>query len=127
MKNKLSVSRSSRKKVVPIDDAMLEQWLAEALDVPSSKLKPIDARTQAILSVVDSVRDTLVPILPSPHFVHDLRDRLVAKTSQGKQSLLQRYRTAIVIGVAAAGSVASIVGVTALLLHQKNRRSVRGV
>lgn len=127
MKHKLSASQSSRKKATPIDDATLEQWLAEALDAPSGKPKPIDARTKAILSMVDGVRDTLVPIQPSPHFVSDLGYRLVEQASRGKQSLIQRYRTAIVIGVAAAGSIVSVVGVTALLLHQKNRRSVRGV
>ena len=127
MKNKLSAARSSRKKATPIDDAALEQWLAEALDAPAGKHKPIDARTKAILSMVNGVRDTLIPIQPSPHFVRDLGYRLVEQAGRGKQSLIQRYRTAIVIGVAAAGSIASVVGVTALLLHQKNRRSVRGV
>ena len=77
--------------------------------------------------MVDGVRGTLVPIQPSPHFVRALGYRLVEQAGRGKQSLIQRYRTAIVIGVAAAGSIASVVGVTALLLHQKNRRSVRGV
>jgi hypothetical protein len=127
MKNNASASRSARKRAAPSDDATLEQWLAEVLDSPSGKRKPIDARAKAIMSMVDRVRDTLVPIQPSPHFVRDLGYRLVETASRGKQSLIQRYRTAIVIGVAAAGSVASVVGVTALLLRQKNRRTMRGV
>lgn len=127
MKSNSPVSRSPRKKSIPLDDATLEQWLAEVLDAPAGKRKPRDPQTQAILSMVDRVRDTLVPVQPSPHFVRDLGYRLVETASHSRQSLLQRYRTAIVIGVAAAGSVASVVGVMTLLLRQRNRRSVRGM
>jgi hypothetical protein len=127
MKNNSPAARSPRKKSAPLNDAELEQWLAEALDAPVSQRTSRDPQTKAILSIVDRVRDTLVPIQPSPRFVRELGYRLVDTAGRGKQSLIRRYRTAIVIGVAAAGSLASAVGVAALLLRQKNRRTARSV
>lgn len=120
-------NNSSRKKSAPLADAELEQWLAAALDAPASKRTPRDPQTKAILLMVDRVRDTLVPIQPSPRFVRDLGYRLVDTAGRGQQSLIRRYRTAIVIGVATAGSLASAVGVAAILLRQKNRRTARSV
>lgn len=109
-----------------LDDAALEEWLAGVLDAPLSRRHPIDAQAQALRSIIDRMRTTLVPIQPSTSFVRELGYRLVDTAGRGRQSLLRRYRTSIVIGVAAAGSVASVVGMTVLLLRQKNRRSVRG-
>jgi hypothetical protein len=120
-------NNSPRKKSAPLNDAELEQWLADVLDAPASKRASRDPQTKAILSMVDGVRNTLVPIQPSPRFVRDLGYRLVDTASRGQQPLIRRYRTAIVIGVAAAGSLASAVGVAAILLHQKNRRAARSV
>jgi hypothetical protein len=90
-----------------------------------AKRPRLDAQTQAILSLVDHVRDTLVPIQPSPHFVHELGQALIQTADRSRQSLIQRYRKAIWIGVAAAGSLASVVGVAAYLLRQRDRRSLR--
>src|SRR5512140_1601262 len=118
---------SPQKKSVPLNDAELEQWLAEVLEAPASQRQARDPQTKAILSMVDRVRDTLVPIQPSPRFVRELGYHLVDSASRGQQSLIRRYRTAIVIGVAAAGSLASAVGVAAVLLRQKNRRTARSL
>ncbi|HET7377167.1 MAG TPA: hypothetical protein VFK30_10690 [Anaerolineae bacterium] len=109
-----------------LDDAALEAWLAGVLDAQPSRRHPTDAQAQALRSMIDRMRTTLVPIQPSTSFVRELGYRLVDTAGRSQQSLLRRYRTAIVIGVAAAGSVASVVGMTVLLLRQKNRRSVRG-
>ena len=109
-----------------LDDAALEEWLARVLDAPPGRRHPIDAQAQALRSMIDRMRTTLVPIQPSTSFVRELGYRLVDTAGRSQQSLLRRYRTSIVIGVAAAGSVASVVGMTVLLLRQKNRRSVRG-
>lgn len=109
-----------------LDDAALEEWLAGVLDAQPSRRHPTDAQAQALRSMIDRMRTTLVPIQPSTSFVRELGYRLVDTAGRSQQSLLRRYRTAIVIGVAAAGSVASVVGMTVLLLRQKNRRSVRG-
>ena len=57
---------------------------------------------------------------------HSWLGKDIKTAGRSQQSLLRRYRTLIVIGVAAAGSVASVVGMTVLLLRQKNRRSERG-
>jgi len=44
---------------------------------------------------------------------------------RSRQSLVQRYRTGILIGAAIFGSLASVVGVVVLILRQRSR--VRGV
>ena len=126
MKKSEAANRTSNKIRLPSDEHALEQWLTEVLELPSSQRTSLDAQSQAIRSMVDRVRATLVPIQPSPRFVRELGSRLVDTAARGQQSLLRRYRTAIIIGVAAAGSVASAVGVAALLLHHKNRRTARG-
>ena len=118
----------SHKKPNSIDDATLEQWLSESLNPQAHpRRQRLDAQAQAILALVDHVRDTLVPIQPSPHFVHELGQALIQTATRGQQSLMQRYRKAIWIGAAAAGSLASVVGLTAYLLRQRGRRHARGL
>ncbi len=119
-----SNSSGNSKKFTSLTDAELEQWLAEALDAPSRKSSSLDPQRDAILSMVDRVRDTLVPIQPSASFVRDLENHLIESARYGQQSLLRRYRKVIIISAAAAGSLVSAVGVTALLLRQRNRRTV---
>jgi hypothetical protein len=68
------------------------------------------------------VRETLVPIEPSPDLVRNLGCALAQTASQRQQPLRRRYRRAVWFGLAAAGSVASIVGVTAYVVHQRDRQ-----
>jgi hypothetical protein len=97
-----------------IDEAALEAWLAEVFEVP--------AEPPAMRVLVGNVRETLVPIEPSPDFVRNLGCALAQTASQRQQPLRRRYRRAVWFGLAAAGSVASIVGVTAYMVHQRDRQ-----
>lgn len=67
------------------------------------------------------VRAALVPVEPSQQFVRELGRGLMATAMRSRQSLIRRYRTAIVIGAAVFGSVASVVGVVALIMRQRSR------
>ena len=58
---------------------------------------------------MENVRETLVPIEPSPDFVRNLGHSLTVLASQRQQPLRRRYRRVIVFGLAAAGSVVSVV------------------
>lgn len=104
-----------------IDDAALEAWLAEVFEAPAD-LPKLSGRTPAMYTLVGNVRETLVPIAPSPDFVRNLGRALAQMASQRRQPLRHRYRRAVWFGLAAAGSVASIVGVTAYMAHQRDRQ-----
>jgi hypothetical protein len=67
------------------------------------------------------VRAVLVPIEPSQQFVYDLGRSLTSAALRSRQSLIRRYRTAIVVGAALFGSIASVVGVIALIARQRSR------
>ncbi len=109
----------------PMDESLstaaLEAWLAEVFEVPAD-LPKLSGQTPAMRSLVGDVRETLVPIEPSPDFVRNLGQSLAQAASQRQQPLRRRYRRAVWFGLAAAGSVASIVGVTAYMLHQRDRQ-----
>ncbi len=80
-----------------------------------------------MLALTDRMRESLTPIQPSPDFVRDLGRALAEQASRRRQSLRDRYRRAIWFGVAAAGSMASIVGVVAWIIVQRGRRQARDV
>jgi len=71
------------------------------------------------------VRDVLIPIEPSQQFVRDLGRSLGVAARRSRRSLVQRYRTGILIGAAIVGSLASVVGVGVLIMRQRSR--MRGV
>ncbi len=96
------------------DDAALEAWLAEALSAQAA-----DAQAQAIRAMVDHMQAMLVPVQPSMNFVHDLEQSLIR--TAGSQTLQQRYRRTIFIGVAAAGSIVSVVGLAVYVFRQRER------
>jgi hypothetical protein len=105
----------------PIDEAALEAWLAEVFEVPADPPKAGRA-SSTMHTLVGNVRETLVPIEPSPDFVRNLGQSLALAASQRQQPLRRRYRRAVWFGLAAAGSVASIVGVTAYVVRQRDRQ-----
>ncbi len=107
----------------PIDEAALEAWLAEVFEVPTAPQWSAGS-APAMRSLVTNVRDTLVPIEPAPNFVHELGLALAQQASRRQQPLRLRYRRAVWFGLAAAGSVASIVGVTAYVFRRQHARSV---
>ena len=105
----------------PIDEAALEAWLAEVFEVPADLPKLSGKSPSTMRALVGDVRETLVPIAPSPDFVQNLGRSLAQVASQRQQPLRHRYRRAVWFGLAAAGSVASVVGVAAYMLHQRER------
>jgi hypothetical protein len=111
----------------PIDQAALEAWLAEVFE-PSPDTPPWPAdQSVALRTLIGSMREALVPVEPSPTFVRDLGTALGKAASQRQQTLLQRYRRAVWFGLAAAGSLASIVGVVAYLFRQRDRQHARSL
>lgn len=74
-----------------------------------------------VAGVANLVRDTLTPVEPSQQFVRELGRSLMATATRSRQSLVRRYRTAIVIGAATFGSLASVVGIVALIIRQRSR------
>lgn len=96
---------------------------------PSRPGMPARARraspVRASLGMEQRVRDVLIPVEPSQQFVRDLGRGLGVAARRSRQSLVQRYRTGILIGAAIFGSLASVVGVVVLILRQRAR--VRGV
>jgi hypothetical protein len=103
-----------------LDHAELEAWLAEVLDVPEAGARLTDA-PDSMRWLIGNMRDTLTPIEPSPSFVQELGLGLARAASQRQQSLRQRYRRTVWFGLAAAGSLASVVGVVAYL-YQRERQ-----
>ena len=104
-----------------LSTAALEAWLAEVFEVPAD-LPKLSGKAPAMRTLVGEVRETLVPIEPSPDFVQNLGRSLAQAASQRHQPLRRRYRRAVWFGLAAAGSVASVVGVAAYVLHQRDRQ-----
>jgi hypothetical protein len=110
----------------PLDNAALEQWLSEVLEPqPNTVRQPLDAQAQAVVALVDRVRDVLVPIQPSPAFVHALGQSLLHAAGADRPTLRQRYRGWIWLGLAAAGSLVSLVGLTAYVLRHRQRPTSR--
>lgn len=82
------------------------------------------ARSQAGLSsptgVADLVSAALIPVEPSQQFVTELGRSLGLAATRSRQSLVRRYRNVIVIGAALFGTLASVVGVVALVMRQRS-------
>jgi len=71
--------------------------------------------------MADLVSAVLIPVQPSQQFVTELGRSLTRTAARSRQSLVRRYRTAILIGAALFGSLASVVGVVALIVRQRSR------
>ncbi len=115
---------AERSRQIPIDEAELEAWLAETLNFPTELPRLLlDPRTESLRHLMQNMRETLVPIEPSPNFVRDLGRSLTLLASQQPLSFRQRYGRVIVFGLAAAGSVVSVVSVGAYwyLRHEQHQ------
>jgi hypothetical protein len=115
---------AERSRQLPIDEAELEAWLAETLNFPTEVPRLLlDPRTESLRHLMQNMRETLVPIEPSPNFVRDLGRSLTLLASQQPLSFRQRYGRVIVFGLAAAGSVVSVVSVGAYwyLRHEQHQ------
>jgi hypothetical protein len=119
------VERSRR---IPIDEAELEAWLAETLNLPTDMPRLLlDPQTESLRRLMQNMRETLVPIEPSPNFVRDLGHSLTVLASQRPLSFRQRYGRMIVFGLAAAGSVVSVVSVGAYWYLRREQRQSRSL
>jgi hypothetical protein len=115
---------AERSRQIPIDEAELEAWLAETLNFPTEMPRLLlDPRTESLRHLMQDMRETLVPIEPSPNFVRDLGRSLTLLAGQQPLSFRQRYGRVIVFGLAAAGSVVSVVSVGAYwyLRHEQHQ------
>ena len=116
----------ARSRRIPIDEAEFEAWLAETLNLPSDMPRPLlDPQTDSMRALMRQMRETLVPIEPSPRFVRELGHSLTALASQQHLTFRQRYGRIIVFGVAAAGSVVSVVSVGAYWYLRREQRHSR--
>ena len=106
---------SSQKKRI---EEKLERELSQTLR-PVSQRRASSSRRSS--GVERRVRAVLIPVEPSQQFVRELGRGLSAAAERSRQSLVRRYRTAIVLGVAVFGSLASMVGVVALIIRQRSR------
>jgi hypothetical protein len=83
----------------------------------------LDPQVESLRSLLQNMRETLVPIEPSPIFVRDLGHSLALLAGRQPLSFRRRYGRAIVFGLAAAGSVVSMVSVGAYwyLRHEQHQ------
>ena len=80
----------------------------------------------ALLDLAEQLQAFLVPVEPSANFRRGLHGELLLEAQrrqyQPEPSRIQQYRKGILIGAAAVGSVASVMGVViAFLLHRHGR------
>ena len=119
---------AERSRQIPIDEAALEAWLAETLSFPAEAPRLLlDPRTESLRHLMQNMRETLVPIEPSPNFVRDLGHSLTVLASQRPVPFRQRYGRMIVFGLAAAGSVVSVVSVGAYWYLRREQRQSRSL
>ena len=97
-----------------------EMLTAHSEQMRSSNAKPAamltrDERVQGLLDLAEQLQGILVPVAPNPNFRRRLHGDLILE-AQSRQvgpepSLIYQHRKGILIGAAAVGSVASVVGV----------------
>lgn len=86
-------------------------------------------RVQALLDLAEQLQGILVPVEPSTDFRRRLHGDLILEAqwreAEPAPNLLQQHRKGILIGAAAVGSVASVMGVIIafVLLHLRNGRA----
>jgi len=119
---------TERSRRIPIDEAELEAWLAETLNLPTNMPRLLlDPQTESLRRLLQDMRETLVPIEPSPNFVRELGHSLRLFANQQPLSFRQRYGRVIVFGLAAAGSVVSVVSVGAYWYLRREQRQSRSL
>ncbi len=119
---------AERSRQLPIDEAELEAWLAETLNLPTDMPRLLlDPQTESLRRLMQNMRETLVPIEPSPNFVRELGHSLRLLANQQPLSFRQRYGRVIVFGLAAAGSVVSVVSVGAYWYLRREQRQSRSL
>lgn len=116
----------SRREVTDILAVHADQ-LTSANAPPSGGLTRHD-QVQGLLDLAEQVQAILVPLEPDPHFRRRLHGELVLEAQRrqlGEPGLFEQHRKGILIGAAAVGSVASVVGVAVALLWHRHGRAGR--
>jgi phage terminase large subunit-like protein len=99
-----------------------DRWGSEALTR--------NHQVQGLLELAEQLQGILTPVKPDPDFRRRLHGDLILRAqclrAEPTPSLFQQHRTGILIGAAAVGSVASVVGVViAFVLRYRQGRATR--
>lgn len=83
-------------------------------------------QVQGLLDLAEHLQGILVPVAPDTHFRRRLHGELILEAQRRQEEpeggLLQQHRKGILIGAAAVGSVASVLGVViAFVLRHRHR------
>ena len=116
----------NRTEVIEILAAHADQMDSPA-DPPSGVLTRND-RVQGLLDLAEQLQGILVPVEPDPDFRRRLHGELILEAqrlqTEPVPSLFRQHRKGIILGAAAVGSVASVVGVVvAFVLRYRQGRA----
>lgn len=91
---------------------------ADGMEGRSASYRRSSARNeqvQGLLDLAEQLHGILVPVAPDAHYRRRLHGELILRAQDrepgGELSMFEQHRRGILIGAAAVGSVASIVGV----------------
>jgi hypothetical protein len=106
---------------------------ADRLVDPTAEAPPPftrNERVQGLLDLAEQLQGILVPVEPDSHFRRRLHGELILKAQHRQEepevSLFWQHRKGILIGAAAVGSVASVVGVAiAVFLRHRHGGATR--
>jgi hypothetical protein len=106
---------------------------ADQLDSPDASRTGMltrNDRVQGLLNLAEQLQGILVPVEPDPNFRRRLHGELILaaqhRQTEPAPNVFLQHRKEIIIGAAAVGSVASVVGViVAFLLRFRHGRATR--
>jgi hypothetical protein len=82
---------------------------------PTNGVMASSDRVQGLLDLAEQVNAILLPVTPNPNYRRRLHGELILEGQrlqlEPESNLLRQHRKGIIIGAAAVGSVASVVGV----------------
>ncbi len=118
----------NRKEVIEVLATHSEQ-LHSSNAPPPARLSQ-NERVQGLLDLAEQLQGILVPVEPNADFQRRLHGDLILEAQRcqadSAPSLLYQHRKGIIIGAAAVGSVASVVGVAiAFVLRHRQGRATR--
>ena len=97
----------------------MRQVLVDHVDGTKSPGRTRNQQVQGLLDLAEQLQGILVPVAPNANYRRRLHGDLILK-AQPEPSIFQQHRRGILIGAAALGSAASVVGVIiAFLLRHK--------
>jgi hypothetical protein len=86
-------------------------------------------RIQGLLDLAEQLQGILVPVAPDAQYRRRLHGELLLEAqrrqAESEVSLFQQHRKGILIGAAAIGSVASVVGVVIAFLLRRGKGATR--